>query len=274
MQPPPSPSPPFIISGTMAFVHLPKVVMAAIVFASGASSFSPLSPCNNDIRSRPTRLFSLIKGEAFGEEPFDENEGGVGLAKRTAVKISGVSGRGKGSEARELLRYERIQEIDEGVAKSVMQDAGCRLLCHGTGKELYQDPGSSMSVEDKVIKLAPIEAARAAISSAAAPIAIGEDDKSVVFNFLGGDELIMGEVLEACDLLVEGLDLPAKTRVKFNSISFEKIAADVCSVMVVSSAGKAGGLEGVDESVARGELYIQDGKWFTVTEGDITTAMK
>ena len=119
--------------------------------------------------------------------------------------------------------------------------------------------------------LAPIEAAKAALSSMASAVTIGEDTKSVVVNFLGGEELIIGEVVEACNLLVDGLDFPAKTKVTFNSMSFTDIPGDSCSVAVVASGGKAGGLDGVDESVAKGELYVSDGKWFTVAEGDITT---
>eukprot|EP00579_Thalassiosira_antarctica_P007686 CAMPEP_0201883668 /NCGR_PEP_ID=MMETSP0902-20130614/16170_1 /ASSEMBLY_ACC=CAM_ASM_000551 /TAXON_ID=420261 /ORGANISM="Thalassiosira antarctica, Strain CCMP982" /LENGTH=173 /DNA_ID=CAMNT_0048412517 /DNA_START=278 /DNA_END=799 /DNA_ORIENTATION=- len=173
-----------------------------------------------------------------------------------------------------MIRYEKMQELDMAVAKSIMEKAECQLLCSGAGKELYQDPGTSDQWDGKVIALAPIEAAKSALSSMASAVMIGEDAKSVVINFLGGDDIIIGEVLEACDLLVDELDFPAKTKVTFNSISFEEIPMDACTVTVVASGGKAGGLEGVDESVARGELYVHDGKWFTVAEGDITTASK
>ena len=251
----------------------------AIALAFQASAFSPNAPCNtrkspsaSGIVSGSTELFSLIKGEAQGAEPFDENEGGVGLAKRSAIKISGVSNKGKGTDAQELLRYEKIQELDDATAKSIMEKAECTLLCSGTGKEMYQDPGSSYRYEDKVIKLAPIEAAQNALSSMASAVTIGEDTKSVAINFLGGDELIIGEVMQACDILVDGLDFPAKPKVQFNSLSYNDIPADTCSVAVVASGGKTGGLDGVDASVAKGELYVSGGKWFTVTEGDITTA--
>eukprot|EP00584_Thalassiosira_punctigera_P000651 CAMPEP_0172529232 /NCGR_PEP_ID=MMETSP1067-20121228/3368_1 /TAXON_ID=265564 ORGANISM="Thalassiosira punctigera, Strain Tpunct2005C2" /NCGR_SAMPLE_ID=MMETSP1067 /ASSEMBLY_ACC=CAM_ASM_000444 /LENGTH=261 /DNA_ID=CAMNT_0013313251 /DNA_START=80 /DNA_END=865 /DNA_ORIENTATION=+ len=259
----------------MTLIRIPIVVVWTAVLASQAFSFSPAAPC--DIRATSivstTELSSLIQGEEKGAESLNENEGGVGLAKRTAVKISGVSQKGKGSEARELLRYDRMQGLDGAVVESVMEKAECALVCSGTGKELYRDPGSSNRVEDKVIALAPIEAAKDALASMASAFTIGEDNpKSVVVNFLGGDELIIGEVLEACDLLVEELDFPAKTKVKFHSISFDEIPADVCSVTVVASGGKAAGMEGVDQSVAKGELYARDGKWFTVAEGDITTA--
>lgn len=245
------------------------VVSTAIVFASQASSFTPSTPCN--IRS-PTKLFDFMKGEAVDAGTFDANSGGVGLAKRSAIKIVGVSKKGKGTDPQELVRYERLQELDMSVAQAIMEKADCQLLCSGTGKELYQDPGSSNRYGDKVVKLAPIEAATVALASMASAVTIGEDTKSVVVNFLGGDDLIIEEVLAACDMLVEGFDFPDKTKFKFNSLCFTDIPADVCSVSVVASGGKTGGLDGVDESVARGELYVLDGKWFTVAEGDISTA--
>jgi len=256
----------------MALIWIPVV---AIVLALRASSFSPNMPCSSIRTAAPniggsTKLFSLIKGEAFGAEPFDENEGGVGLAKRAAIKIAGVANKGKGNGAQELVRYGKMQELDEAAVKSIMEKAECQILCSGTGKETYHDPGSSYRLEERVINLAPIEAAQNALSSIASTVTIGEDTKSVVINFLGGDELIIGEVLQACDLLVDGLDFPTKTKVVFNSVGFSAIPEDVCSVVVVASGGKAGGLEGVDESIARGELYANDGKWFTVAEGDIT----
>lgn len=159
------------------------------------------------------------------------------------------------------------------VAQSIMEKSGCTLLCSGMGKELYQDPGSTMRYEDKLVQFAPIEAVKSALEKvSAAPSNV----KSVVMNFAGGDDLIIGEVLEACGTLVNELNLQdSKTKVSFNSISFNKEFADqTCSVTVVASGGNAGGLEGVDQSIAKGELYVYDGKWFTVEEGDITTAEK
>lgn len=257
----------------MTFARIP--VAGAAVFAlisQQAFSFTSVVPYVRSSTGSASALFSLIKGEAQGAEPFDENEGGVGLAKRTAVKIVGVSKRGRGTEAQELVRYDKLQDLDMTDAKTVMDKAGCQLLCSGTGKELYQDPGSSGRVEDRVFKFSPVEAAKDAIASASSPIAIGGDTKFVVVNFLGGDELIIGEVMQACDMLVDALDIPDKTKVKFNSISSGEIPEDICTVTVVASGGSAGGFDGSDESVARGEVYAKDGNWLTVVEGDITTA--
>ena len=256
----------------MALLRLPILVSSAIALASHASSFT-LNTCNNKLatgRSSSTKLFQLIQGDAADDtEELDENAGGVGLANRSAIKITGVSG-----TAQELVRYEKITEVDVSVAKSIMESADCQLVCSGSGQELYMDPGSSNKYDDKVVRLAPHEAAQKALTSMASAVTIGEGTKSVVMNFLGGDDLIVGEVLQACDMLVDGFDFPAKTKFTFNSVSFTDVPTDVCTVTVVASAGKAGGLEGVDQSVARGELYNLDGKWYTVSEDDITTATK
>lgn len=243
---------------------------AVALAASSVSSFSVTSSTHVTTRRSSSSLFSLIRGEAIDAETFDENEGGVGLALRSAIKISGKCQKEQ-CDAQELLRYEKMQEVEMSVAQSIMEKSGCSLLCSGMGKELYQDPGSTIRYEDKVIKLAPIEAAKAALEKVSvAP----SDAKYVVMNFAGGDDLIIGEVLEACGMLVKELNLQDKTKITFNSMSFNVFAEESCSVTVVASGGNAGGLEGVDQSIAKGELYMYDGKWFTVAEGDITTAEK
>ncbi len=278
--------------------------MALAAMVCRASSFSHISTnYNHRIIHRylpsttsSSRLFSLIKGEAYGSEPFDENEGGVGLAKRCAVKIvgGGSVGREKGSasdsevvggnaiEAQELYRYERLTPLDKSeIVNSIAEGkyGDMQVLCSGLGKEDYADPGSSYRVEDKVIKLAPIEAVKNALSSIAKiPQMTIESKKSsiMVFNFLGGDELIIGEVLMACDMLVEGLNLPATTKVKFNSISHVDVPSEFCHVTVLAVGGGAMSSSSseeadIDESVGKGELYDRDGKWFTVARRDMIT---
>ncbi len=252
-------------------------IVAATTVALAASSVSSFSVVTNSPTHITTTLsrasssaLNLIKGEAVDAETFDENEGGVGLALRSAIKISGKCQKEQ-CDAQELLRYEKMQEVETSVAQSIMDKSGCSVLCSGMGKELYQDPGSSIRYEDKLVKLAPIEAAKAALENVSAA---SDAAKYVSLNFAGGDDLIIGEVLEACGMLMNGLNLEGKFKISFNSISFNQFADETCSVTVVASGGNTGGLEGVDESIARGELYAYDGKWFTVAEGDITTAKK
>eukprot|EP01082_Thalassiosira_pseudonana_P003529 g3227.t1 g3227 contig12:1661401-1662150(-) len=239
-----------------------------LAIASSVFSFTLTAPlCNSRTTSSTTTSLGIIKGEAQDAVPFDENQGGVGLAKRSVIKISGVAKQGS-TEGQELARYEKMQVLDAGDAKSMIEKSGCSVICSGMGKELYQDPGSSMNFNDKIVKLGPHEAAKAALASVAS---IG-DAKSVVLNFAGGDDLIFGEVADACDMIVGKLNVLEKTKVKFNSVSFSDFEDGTCSVTVVASEGKTGGLDGVEESVARGEVYAFGDKWYTAVEGDITTA--
>ena len=259
----------------MTKLSIAAAVSVAALATTTVSSFSinnsPLK-LSTHITSSSSSLYGLIRGEDVDAEALGEDEGGVGLALRTAVKISGKCQKGQ-CDAQELLRYEKMQEVEMSVAQSIMEKSGCTLLCSGMGKELFQDPGSSTRYEDKVVKLAPIEAAKAALASAV--VAVPSDTKYVVMNAAGGDDLIIGEVLEACSMLANELGLQdSKAKVTFNSISFNTFAEETCSITVVACGGNAAGLDGVDESIAKGELYVYDGKWFTVTEGDISTAEK
>ena len=149
-----------------------------------------------------------------------------------------------------------------------MEKFGCKLICNGFGKELYYFPDDSARVEDRVIKLAPDEAAKDALAKAAS---VG-DAKFVVVNFLGGDDLIYGEVKNACDLIVQELNIPDKAKISFNSVSFTDFEDGTCSVTVMTSDGQSGSDEGVDAAIAKGEAYAYGGKWYTVTKEDITTA--
>ena len=158
--------------------------------------------------------------------------------------------------------------MDDADAKSALEKLGCKVICSGMGKELYYFPDDSARYEDKVIKLAPEEAAKDALSRASS----ASDAKYVVVNFLGGDDLIYGEVKDACDLLVDELEISDKAKITFNSVSFTDFEEGVCSVTVIASDGQSGEDGGVEQSIGRGEAYIYDGKWYTLTKEDITTA--
>ncbi|KAL3792984.1 hypothetical protein HJC23_010997 [Cyclotella cryptica] len=262
----------------MVLLQIPLLVSASLVLAPSAVGFSPGYPVSNQRsiakgRADLVKLFDLIKGEAIDAVPLNENLGGVGLAKRCAIKITGTAKKGEKCDAdvlKDLVRYEKMCALNEAEAKSAMDKLGCTLICNGMGKELYYFPDDSARVEDRVIKLCPDEAAKDALASQS-KVSIG-DAKYVTINFLGGDDLIYGEVKQACDFLVEQLDIPDKAKIKFNSISFTDFEEGTCSVTVVANGGQSSGSDGYEESIARGEVYIYNGKWFTVTNDDITTA--
>ena len=117
---------------TMTLLVVVRILVAVTTMVCRAWSFSPITTNYNHpiihlslpSTTSSSRLFSLIKGEAYGSEPFDENEGGVGLAKRCAVKIvGGRSVGGNAIEAQELYRYERLTPLDKSeTANSIAEE--------------------------------------------------------------------------------------------------------------------------------------------------------
>ena len=90
----------------------------------------------------------------------------------------------------ELIRYTALNKVEESTVQSVMEKTGSKIICSGQGVEEYRDPGESL---EKIVVLAPMEAIKKAFSGASRAI----ESESLVFNFLGGDDLMMGEVLDA-----------------------------------------------------------------------------
>lgn len=75
--------------------------------------------------------------------------------------------------------------------------------------------------------------------------------------------------MHVIDMLANNLELDSKIKVAFNSISFSDFPADQASVTVVSSEGKTGGLSGVDESIARGEVIQWTGSGILCNTGPL-----
>jgi hypothetical protein len=146
-----------------------------------------------------------------------------------------------------------------------LKNVGSTILCLGQGVEEYKDPGQTTN---KVVLYAPVEAIKDAITNAASAM----ESEKLVFNFLGGDDLMVGEVMEAGSELVLALDIPTKTKISFNSISHKTIPSGTCTITVVSVGGQASdSLSSVEKAVAQGEVYSRDGNWYTVEESDINT---
>lgn len=97
----------------------------------------------------------------------------------------------------------------------------------------------------------------------------------MIFNFLGGDDLMLGEVMEAAIELVVMLDIPTNTNISFNSLSHNTIPSGTCTITVVSKAenNDVSSFSGVEKAIASGEVYARDGYWYTVDESDGSKAM-
>ena len=114
-------------------------------------------------------------------------------------------------------------------------------MATGQGKEWYKDPGESV---ESIVLLTPFEAVKDAVNSATSAI----EEQTIVFNFLGGDDLIIGQVLDATNEAVVNIDIATKADVFFNSMSDSSIPADICTVLVIS----------IEDNVSRAPTSRQD----------------
>jgi hypothetical protein len=209
----------------------------------------------------------VIKGETEDSKGYDEGLGGVRLAKENAVKIHGTI-QHKPGKAEPVLsgltRYTTVREITTPSHKMLEQNDQVTIVCTGQGKEEYKDPGETVTAE---IVLAPMDAVKDALFAAGSV----KDSTKIVINMLGGDDLQLLEVTDALVELVLDLDCNTKAKIEFNSLSHNMFPEQRATVTVVAVEGSSGGKEGVDKSVAKGEVYVYDGKYYTVVEDDINT---
>ena len=206
---------------------------------------------------------SVIKGEDLISSPFDVGQGGVRLAEESAIKITGTVKHKPGKadpDVSDLVRYNKVQETSEAAVKEV----GARIVATGRGTELYKDPGETI---DEVVYLAPIEAVKDALTAAGSV----KDSFRLVFNFLGGNDLQLLQVLNAMDFMItDALDLNTKCKVSFNSLAFKEFPDQQVTLTLVAFDEETEG--GAKSGIGAGEVYFRDGKWYTTSEDDINTA--
>lgn len=152
----------------MVILHNMLLVAQIALVAYQVSSFTSTHSTYIQRQTSNTKLYQFIKADSEEDVSIpgvDENSGGVGLAKRCAIKcIGSVSSTsdGRSSEFDDLIRYDKLTSIDKSI---VEQAKGVTILTSGEGKEAYQDPGQSNRVEDRVILLAPMDAVQKALST-------------------------------------------------------------------------------------------------------------
>jgi hypothetical protein len=212
----------------------------------------------------------VIRGEGENKEEFDRGQGGVRLAQESVIKITGTVKHTPGSadaEPMDLMRYNNLKKVEESHVNDVLKKIGASIICKGAGKELYKDPGQDTIKE---VRLSPSEAIKDALKEAGSAM----QAQKLVFNFLGGDDLMMKEICDATNDLVLQLDVATKAKIAFNSICHMSVPSGSCSVTVVAMGEENGDeLEGADKSVANGEVYYRDGNWFTVEESEMITSL-
>lgn len=248
-------------------------IFVVLLFAAlgWATAFVPLTP--SQIRS-VSPLFEVIRADVEQLVEVDPRLGGVQLTEESSIKINGeVRHKPGNAEARpfDLTRYTKLTSVEESKVKDVLGKVGGKIIATGQGKEFYKDPGTTV---ESVVILAPIEAAKDAVNAAASAI----EEDTIIFNFLGGDELVIGQVLEATNEAVVNMDIATKANVYFNSMSDRSVPADTCTVTVLSIGGddssESSFSTGVEEAIAAGEAYFMDGKWWTVEKANVNTALE
>jgi hypothetical protein len=225
---------------------------------------------------RPTTQLHVIKADD-NDFVFDEGAGGVRLATESVVKIMGNVKHSPGKVEpgiKDLVRYTKLHKVsDNTIVEKNLNSVGGIILCTGSGKELYKDPGTTT---DAVIILASNDAVKNALNNAKSAMA----STSLVINFAGSTDSQVLEVLESIRKLILSLDIPTKTKITFNSIGSSDILPLTSSVTVVSFDEKSTTTNtdnevirtSVEKAIVSGEIYNIQGSYYILLEDDINTA--
>ena len=253
------------MKSSIAFILLNAIINNENVFSFVISphptnSFLATSQVNTpSYKKHDTKLYKVITGTK-DTDVVNDRGGGVGLAIDNAIKIVGEVKYSQTKKDDEpsvnisptgLLRYTKLTNVEN-------MDIS-KVVCSGTGKELYKEPTKENPYE-KAIYYAPAEAAKDAITKVSSC-----DGEALVINILGGEELMLNEAMDAVfivvnKLLVESGDTSVKS-ITFNSLCDSSVPKDVATVSVLAVA-----------DAKDGEFYSLDGKWITVMEEDINPA--
>ena len=209
-------------------------------------------------------LFELI--ESASEDDYvdvDDGVGGVRLAKESAICITGIAEEKLDFVSQEMKRYTKVTSLDESGATSELHKAGGVLICSGTGVEVYKDPGDTTISS---IVLAPLDAVTKALASKSEDGL--ENAKKVVINFIGGNDLMMHEVLNGAKQTALGLGLDkSNAKIIFQSLCHESFPLEKSSVTVLA-------FKEVNENGRMGtDIYFHEGSWWTVKEENINNAI-
>jgi hypothetical protein len=186
---------------------------------------------------------SVIESLDEQDLQFDVGSGGVRLAQEAVIVISGTV-KGEKSNLSSLKRYTSLKQLNDSTTPTV--------LAVGRGTEDFVDPGTGSTAQ---VIFAPLQA----IQDAANSLDASKTTADLVVNFLGGDDLQVPQVLQALSSCVA----LGKQKITFHSLAFADFPTGQVTVTIME-----GGLEGVNSQV-----YFHDGKYWTVAEEDLNTAL-
>ena len=242
--------------------------------AASSSSSSPTTTT--------TALFGqletgVIKGIEQDEEVIDFEKGGVRLALQHAVVLNGIinyqpqgAQKSANPEFLDLTRYTQLHEFDHDHVHTLLAAVGATILCTGKGVEVYSDPGTTTQ---KFVQYAPDDAMQNAMATATVNMDMYD---TIRINVCGGDELDVMQVVNACQMFVMNSNIQTgTTKVYFHSMSYKDLAATDAWVTVVGIKQRDGEVDGTltgaAKTVAKGQVYWTDGKYWSVAAEDINT---
>lgn len=167
----------------------------------------------------------------------EDSQGGVGLANRSTILINGVVSGDEGISPNDLIRYKQVRKVDSMGSVSV--------VCSGYHAA---DPETEFN--------AATTAANNALSGA--PNFSVSQAEALCINVCGGEDLSVGDSLNAINTLVEGLDVSSSAKIVFNSISDATFAVSSASIAVCI---------GEDYKV-----FQHDGNYYELSDDDIDTS--
>lgn len=260
-----------------------KTVTALLVWwVAVCTAFVPSTPPSfvrtwkKDSTTTLYEMEQIIRGVGEGEKTIDVMMGGVGLAMESALKMYGPIRRKKRGKAEtdvdDLIRYFNVQSVDEATVESVLAKVGGKVVASAQGTEIYADPGKGTTKE---VQYAPDDAVNLLLPSIGSSL---QDDgcRKVVINFLGSDDLQVLEVMLASEKLVDNAAVARKASISFNSVCHKSFPLESVTMTVVAFYGdepeEGESFSGIEKSVALGEVFEREGKYWTVSEDDINTA--
>jgi hypothetical protein len=232
----------------------------------------------------------VIKGIQEDSAEIDFGRCGVKLAEETAVRMSGQvlmntnnnnnnnNGGGPAATAvtAEWSSLDNILKLSP-IDMEQRDGVGFTILATASAVEEYKDPGQGTVKE---VLYAPDECAKAILNQ----IQTVNNAPRIVINVAGGNDLQIAEVMDAVVKLSTAFknnnndnndNNNNDAQIVWNSLAFKDFPLGAATMVVVAMEQK---LDSTDDmlteplsGLAAGEIYQQNGNFFTVDEKDIIT---
>ena len=208
----------------------------------------------------------VIKGIQEDSDEIDFGRCGVKLAEETAVRMSGQvilgSNAGRTVEWKEI---DNIIKLTPAAETDLERITGVKVLATASAVEDYKDPGQGIIKE---VKYAPDECAKAILQRGLElPPSAETTTTRIVINVAGGNDLQVSEVLDAVAKVSAGFD--KSIPIFWNSLSYKEFTNEEASMVVVTMGNIDVDEDSLISGPAAGEIYMHNGKYWTVDENDI-----